>query len=135
MSGGMGRGGGLGAGPRGNNGKEIADRFEEMAALRPLISRLDLSRLQRDSLDKVEAYYKRAMRGFGKAARDFMAQGLQGLDSIPRLMKDARVLRDEEWATARAYLPETMRATFDANVARIREDEVRAEERRFPPME
>ena len=121
--GGMGRGGGMGGDrPRFDGGGEaIANRFEEMAELKPVLEKLDLSRPQKDSLRKVEDYYKRALRGYGKAARDFLSRGREGMDSIPRLVREAASLRNEEWAAVRAYLPSDMHAQLDDNFAKVRE--------------
>ena len=75
------------------------------------------------------------LQEIARTVRAFYANGRPPVDSLRTLQRNAAAVRDDEWATVRAYLPETMRATFDGNVSRIREDEVRAEERRFPPME
>ena len=135
--GGMGRGGGMGGGGMGNGprrdggGEAIANRFEEMAELKPVLSKLDLSRPQKDSLRKVEDYYTGALRGYGKAARDFLSRGRQGMDSIPRLMREAGALRNEEWAAVRSYLPSEMHAQLDDNFAKVREeDRMRLREQR-----
>ena len=120
---------------RGLTTEEMANRFERMAELRPALQRLDLSQEQRDSLGRIELSFGNRLQEIARTVRAFYANGRPPVDSLRTLQRNAAAVRDDEWATARAYLPETMRATFDANVARIREDEVRAEERRFPPME
>ena len=176
------RGGGMGGGLRANNGEEISSRLEEMAALRPLLSRIDLSRAQRDEeWALVRAYVpaefypqfdenaskareedlrrdrdmraRGTVRGGGMGGRgsigddaDRSARGLTTEETASRFERMAelrpvlqrldlsREQRDEAWAAVRACLPDTMRATFDANVARVREDETRAEERRREPL-
>ena len=128
MGGGMGRGEGMGGqgmggGPRGDGAEAIVNRFEQMGELKPVLAKLDLSRPQKDSLRKIEDSYQRSLRGYARAARDFLSRGAQGLDSIPRLMRDAGQLRDEEWTAVRSFLPETMHAQLAENIARLKDDE------------
>ena len=134
MGGGRGRGSGGGrigsgatASQHANAGDDLAARFEEMARLKPVLTRIDLDRAQRDTMHRLEAVYKEDFRGYGRAARDLFAKGMPDTSDVRKLRSDAAKLRDEEFAAARKLLTEKQAAVFDENVATVREDDANRE--------
>jgi hypothetical protein len=104
---------------------DAAKRFEEMASLKSALAHVDgLSHAQKDSLKHVEATYKADFKQYGVAAKKLFAGAgaAPNPDEYKKLEEGAHTLRADELAAARAVLAtDAQRATFDANVAAMRE--------------
>ena len=111
-----------------NAGEDMAKRFEDMGATKPVMKDLKLSDAAKDSINRIEKTYKDRFRTYAVATRrqfeDAKAQGsVPDVDAMKRLQDDARTLQDQEYAEIRALVPADQQTKFDANVKQRHEDE------------
>jgi hypothetical protein len=123
----MGGRGGMGA--RRPNGDDIAKRIEDMASLKPALKGIKLDGARKDSTKAIEKSYKQRFEDLGRAAKEMFANDQRpDPDSLRAVRQDARQMRDEELALARAVIDESQQAKFDANVQKIHDDEAKRED-------
>ena len=113
-----------------NAAEEMAKRFEDMSAAKPVMKDLKLTDAAKDSIGRIEKTYKERFRTYAVATRrqfeDAKAQGsAPDMDAIQKLHDDARTLQDQEYSEIRALVPADQQTKFDANVKQHHEDEER----------
>jgi molybdenum-dependent DNA-binding transcriptional regulator ModE len=107
--------------------EEMAKRFEDMAATKPVLKDVKVEKSVKDSIQRIETSYRYAFRSYGRAMQklidDAAAQGgAPDGTAVTQLRDDARKLQDREYAELRDLIAADQRAKFDENVAKSRAD-------------
>jgi hypothetical protein len=111
-----------------NAADEVAKRFEDMSAAKPVMKDLELNDAAKDSINRIEKTYTERFRTYAVATRrqfeDAKAQGsTPDMEAIQKLHDDARTLQDQEYGEIRALVPADQQMKFDANVKQHHEDD------------
>lgn len=132
----QGRGMGRHRGEEGNQqshkSDDLADqwsgRFADMATTKPVLKDVKVEKSAKDSIGRIEKTYKERFRTYVNAAKrtfdEAKAQSAPpNFAQLDTLMQEARQLQDQEFGEVRALLAADQRATFDANIVRLRSEE------------
>lgn len=105
--------------------EEMAKRYEDMAATKPVLKDVKVEKSARDSIQRIETSYRYAFRSYGRAMQKLLddarsQSGTPDANAITQLRDDARKLQEREYGELRDLIAPDQRARFDENVTKLR---------------
>jgi len=112
--------------------EEMANRYEDMAATKPVLKDVKVEKSVRDSIQRIERSYRYAFRSYGRAMQKLLDDARSGTgtpdaSAITQLRDDAHKLQDREYAELRELIAADQRGRFDDNIAKLRAETERSD--------